>query len=272
MDGSSRRVHPLAPSPHQISGGDFAILVNMKLLQLNVWGGRLEKQLIQLIKKENPDILCLQGAIDIRGGKSAMFASTEEMQEAIGAKHIFFSPVFTFKYMKRQADFGNCIISKHPIVSQHATFTGREYIPDFDWLEHDPNMRNFQHVSIKLGDTPLNVLNHHGHHIDAHKNGDEETMRQCRMIADYAEQLEGPIILAGDFNLAPSSKSLGQISAVFKNLSAEYKLTTTRTALTSKIEVCDYVFVNDQIKVTEFKNLEDVASDHRALTLDFETA
>lgn len=243
----------------------------MKLLQLNVWGGRLERPLIKLIKDCNPDILCLQEAIDIKGGKSAMFAATEEIQASIGAEHIFFSPVFSLGYMKRKADFGNCIISKFPIIDQHMMFTGKEYIADFDWLEHDPNMRNFQHATIKAKNgKPVHVLNHHGHHIDQHKNGDTETMRQCKLIADYINRLSGPVILAGDFNLAPDSESLGQINERLINLSAKAGLDTTRTSLTHKMEVCDYIFVNDKIRVDRFEVLDEVASDHKALVLNFD--
>lgn len=52
----------------------------LKLLQLNVWGGRLEPQILNLVAAENPDIVSLQEVIDIKGGRSAMFASLEEIQ------------------------------------------------------------------------------------------------------------------------------------------------------------------------------------------------
>jgi endonuclease/exonuclease/phosphatase (EEP) superfamily protein YafD len=89
-------------------------------------------------------------------------------------------------------------------------------------------------------------------------------------IADYITTLSGPVILAGDFNLAPHSESLEVINKQLRNLSVEFKLETTRTFLTSKVEVCDYIFVNGAVKVTKFLALEDIASDHKALVLEFD--
>lgn len=242
----------------------------MKLIQLNIWGGRLEKPLLNFLKEQNPDILCLQEAIDIKQGKSAMYAATEEIQTAINAQNIFFSPVFSFNYMNRKADFGNCIITKLPIIGEHSAFTGKEYIPDFDWLEHDPNMRNFQHATLKTPHGNLNILNHHGHHIDSHKNGDDESMRQCKLIADYIAKLDSPTILAGDFNLGPYSESIGQLNSLLINQSISHGLKTTRTSLTHKQEVCDYVFTSKDIKVVDFAASDDMVSDHKALILEFE--
>lgn len=242
----------------------------MKLLQLNMWGGRLEPQILKLMTAEIPDILCLQEAIELKGGKSAMFVTIEEIQKAINAEYVFMSPVFSLNYMNRKADFGNCIISKYPIENTETIFTGKQYIADFDFLNHDPNMRNLQHAELVLPDkSKLHILNHHGHHIHQHKNGDKETMRQCGIIANEIKKLNGRLILSGDFNLAPRSESLQQINTLLDNLSIRFKLKTTRTQLTHKTEVCDYIFVSNEIKVNSFRALNDIVSDHKALVMEF---
>lgn len=235
-----------------------------------MWGGRLENLILHLVKTINPDILCFQEAVDIRGGKSAMFVATEEIQAAIGAEHIFMSPLFSLNYMSRKADFGNCIISKYPIKETETIFTGRQYVADFDFLNQDSNMRNLQHAVIDLNGKSLHILNHHGHHINQHKNGDAETMRQCGIIAQQIKKLDGNLILSGDFNLAPHSESLEQINQLLTNLSIKAKLKTTRTQLTNKTELCDYIFVSEKIKTKSFKALPDIISDHKALLLDFD--
>lgn len=90
-------------------------------------------------------------------------------------------------------------------------------------------------------------------------------MRQTKQIADFASALEGKVVLTGDFNLAPHSKSIEQINSVLRNLCIENEAETTRTFLTHKKEVCDYIFVNEKVEVTKFKVLDDLASDHCAL-------
>lgn len=242
----------------------------MKLLQLNLWGGRLDPQISKLLKAQNPDILCLQEAIDIKGGNAGVFISSEEIQAAIDADYMFMSPAFSFKHMNRVANFGNCIISKYPITLQETIFTGNEYVEDFDFLNQEATMRNVQHAVIDIDGKSIDVLNHHGHHIPAHKNGDAETLRQCQLIAKEIKKLDGPVILAGDFNLAPDSRSLGVINGLLTNLSVKANLKTTRTELTHKTEVCDYILVNSKVHVKSFKALPDVVSDHMALVMEFE--
>lgn len=242
----------------------------MKLLQLNVWGGKLDRQIEDLLKQENPDILCLQEAIDLKGGRASLFITTDEIQELLKAPHIFSSPVFSLKYMNRKADFGNAIISKFPITNTKTIFTGKEYIDDFDALNHGSNARNLQHAVISLpDDRDLNILNHHGYHVPQHKKGDDESRRQCQIIADYLKALTGPIILAGDFNLEPDSSSLALINDLLTNLPVKYGLETTRTPLTHKTEVCDYIFTSKEIRISAFRASDEIVSDHQALILDF---
>jgi endonuclease/exonuclease/phosphatase family metal-dependent hydrolase len=240
----------------------------MRLLQLNEWGGRLENQILDLVREQSADIVCLQEAVDAPGD-AALSVPTHKLQSAGNYPHAFSSPVFSFNLMNKVATFGNAILSRHPFIKTNTIFTNLSYKPDFDFDSDDYNIRNLQHAIVDVDGQQLHILNHHGHHIRQHKDGDAETLRQMKQIADYVETLDGPIILTGDFNLAPRSESLEVINALLKNLSIEHKLKTTRTFLTKKKEVCDYIFVNDAVTVANFEALEDIASDHKALLLEF---
>lgn len=144
-------------------------------------------------------------------------------------------------------------------------------VEDFDFLENtDYNAgRSLQHATVEYQGKSLHILNHHGHHIGSHKNGDEETMRQCGLIADYTKRLEGPVVLCGDFNLIPDSSSLEQINAVLVNHVKDKGIISTRTPLTHKTEACDYIFTSPDIEVKNFQVLDDIVSDHKALTIEF---
>lgn len=241
----------------------------MKLVQLNAWGGRLEHQLADLLSDEAATFVCLQEIISTKGD-GAFIISLEQLQTKAGLANSFMSPVMTFNLMNKKASFGNSILSEFPISAPQTIFTNLVHKDNFDFDSDDYNIRNLQHAQVTIGDTKLHILNHHGHHVWQHKNGDAQTLRQMTQIADYISQLDGPIILAGDFNLAPHSQSLELINASLRNLSVDYRLTTTRTQLTSKKEVCDYIFVSEAIKVNSFKASDRLASDHQALILDFE--
>lgn len=241
----------------------------MKLLQLNAWGGRLEKQVFSLIDQEKPDIICLQEAVSIKGGSNGgWFLTVDEIKRDF-TMNLAYSPVVDFLFMRRRVKFGNAILAKPALASENTVFTGLEYKDNFDINGDDYNIRNLLHVTIDDGGQELHVLTHHGHHVPNHKRGDEESMRQCKQIADYITGLSGKIILTGDFNLEPHSESLEQINELLINLPIKAGVKTTRTQLTHKKEVCDYIFVNDKITVESFSVLDDIASDHKALVMDF---
>lgn len=242
----------------------------MKLIQLNIWGGRIDYPLKDFLSNEKPDILCLQEAINLKEDRGVLFTSVNEMREAIEADDYYMSPAFSFNLMHRKADFGNCIISKLPIIQRETIFTGRDYEPDFDWTQHTQNIRNLQHVQVKMPSGELlHLFNHHGHHNYTDKDGDAETVRQCGIIADKIKTVSGTKILAGDFNLVPHSKSLQPINKLLRNLTLEADLSTTRTALTKLTDPCDYIFTSEDVKVVSFAASDALVSDHQALILEF---
>jgi endonuclease/exonuclease/phosphatase family metal-dependent hydrolase len=241
----------------------------VKLVQLNAWGGRLEHQVTDLLRDEAATFVCLQEIIST-AGDGVLCVPLEQLQTALGQVNAYMSPVISFSLMNHKASYGNAILSELPFAAKKTIFTNLTYKDDFDFDSDDYNIRNLQHVQVGIDGKTLNILNHHGHHIRQHKNGDAQTLRQMQQIADYIELLDGPVILSGDFNLAPHSPSLEILNANLRNLSIEHKLTTTRTLLTAKKEVCDYIFVSDGIKVSNFRASDKLASDHQALVLEFE--
>jgi endonuclease/exonuclease/phosphatase family metal-dependent hydrolase len=243
----------------------------MKIVQLNIWGGKLGKQIVEILHKEKPDIVCFQEVVVFPAEKEGdlFFSTLEKFKHQGGFEHSFFSPVFGYSYMNYIVDFGNAISSKYPFDATDTIFTRKEYIAHQDMLEGDFNIRNLQHVVLRIKGETLNVLNHHGHHLPQHKNGDEETLRQCKMIADYIQTLKGKIVLCGDFNLAPESLSLTSLNTLLVNQCLRTKVLTTRTALTHKTEVCDYIFTSSDVEVSDFRVLDDIASDHKALVVEF---
>jgi endonuclease/exonuclease/phosphatase family metal-dependent hydrolase len=241
----------------------------MKLMQLNAWGGRLEYLVEELIRQEKPDILCLQEAVSFDKAGSGMFLPIEGMQKAHKLPYVAFGPEYSYNLMGKTAHFGNGILSTEHILKTEVFYTYLDHNPDFQWGRDNGNIRNVVHAVIEINGKQCHVLTHHGFWIHEHKNGNDETLRQMGILADYISALEGPIILTGDFNLVSDSPSLDLINDKLTNLSVKYALPTTRTDLTRKKETCDYIFVNDEVRVESFEALEDIASDHKALVMNF---
>lgn len=231
---------------------------------------RLEKPLVDLVEKEQPDIFNLQEVLSYPDGYAGIITTIEKLQQRWQFPHVFYAPLVSFSYLKSTAQFGNAILSRLPMTSTDTIFTGNNLIEDFNFEDHDYNVRNLQHALFVINGKDVHVLNHHGHHVPDHKDGTDETDRQMQQIAEYIDSLSGPIILTGDFNLQPESRSLQPLHDRLRNLSVENNLKTTRNHLTGKLEVCDYIFVNESVTVKRFAMLDKVVSDHAALVVEFD--
>lgn len=242
----------------------------MKILTLNVWQGRLERVLLKHLETIDVDFACMQEAVEYDGQPAGLATPYGKVGKSLRLDNHFFSPLTASRLGDKKISFGNVIYSKFPFSETSTIFTRGQYEDNFDFDTDDYNVRAFQHSLVEIEGKKLHLLNHHGHHIDGHKLGDDETMRQVQQISDYIEGLDGAIILCGDFNLSPESESIQRLNSLLRNLAVDHSLKTTRSQLTYKNEVCDYIFVNDEIDVKGFSMDETIISDHNALILDFE--
>lgn len=242
----------------------------MKIIQLNIWGGKLGQQIIDFLQAEQPDFVCMQEVNDLKGRAGyKFFATLDEIKSGGGFGEAFMSATYSSRYMERELEYGNAILSRQPFTSAQTVFTRGEYMRNFDIEADDGNIRNLQVATVDVDGTPLHILNHHGHHVPDTKAGNDETLRQMRVIADVLDDLQGPVILCGDFNLAPDSRSIVTLNERLSNLSIIHNLQRTYNQFSAVHEVCDYIFANDQIKVEHFEMSEALISDHKALILEF---
>jgi endonuclease/exonuclease/phosphatase family metal-dependent hydrolase len=243
----------------------------LKIIQLNIWGGKLGHRIIDFLQAESPDIVCMQEVNDLKGRSGYnLFASLDEIKEGASFDHDFMSPTYSYRYMERELSYGNAILSKFPISSRKTIFTHGAYKQNFDITQDDGNVRNLQVATVDTAAGALNIVNHHGYHIHGSKAGTPETLKAMQLIADTISKLDGPVIVCGDFNLAPDSQSLAILNDQLTNLSITNNLTRTYSQLSIVNEVCDYIFVNDQVKVHDFQMSEELVSDHQALILEFD--
>lgn len=245
----------------------------MKILQTNIWQGRLVKSFIDLIKETNPDIITLQEVCSCKDVDFDVFnlSSLEDITREFPNYNEILAPTCSFPAMKYEVLFGNAILSRLPIMDNKIIFTNLEFKKNFDAKSDDYNIRNFIHAEIEINKTKVNAITHHGYHIPKTKEGNEETLRQMIMLRDYIKQLSGPIILTGDFNLSPKCESLEVLNKELNNLCILNNVQTTRNEFSTNIpQVCDYIFVNDLVKVNNFEVEKKLVSDHQALLLNFE--
>jgi endonuclease/exonuclease/phosphatase family metal-dependent hydrolase len=242
----------------------------MKLIQANIWGGKLLPSILRLLQEQQPDFIHMQEVFSTPSGETMWFNVLEEIQ-AQETAHTFFSPLWDHLFGKHRNYWGNAIISKLPFKSTYDEFTHLDYRKDFEFDDHDYNIRKFQHAVIDLSPGKhINLVNYHGYHISGTKTGNELTVQHCQRIADYIKALKGPVILSGDFNLAPDSASLKPLNNALINLCDKHAVETTRNSLAKSMTTVDYIWVSKDIKVNHFEVLPNMVSDHAALLLDFD--
>lgn len=258
----------------------------MKLLNLNLCI-KLDNtdKVIKLINKENADICTFQEVMNgIEESCFDMYKSKHKLVEIKNYKYSKFAPLFIAKGVSKNGkitrDFGGdaeqgaLILSKYNIIKHYNQFYYNEYKYEYDATEFREKdwCRSIQNSILDINGKRLQIINVHGI-WNKDKIGDERTIKQSEFIlSKIIDNI--PCIVLGDFNLLPEAESIKLINNKMINLIDKYNIKTTRPNFDDGLDkgdlVCDYIFVNDKIRVNDFKVLESDASDHLPLLLDFE--
>lgn len=126
--------------------------------------------------------------------------------------------------------------------------------------------------TINLGqDKSMNIMNFHGLWNRLGKIDCPERIEQSNNLKNIMNKLPSPIILCGDFNLSPDTKSLAILEEGMVNLVKKYGINSTRTSFYEKENrFADYMLALPEITVKDFEVLPDEVSDHSPLYLEFE--
>lgn len=262
----------------------------MKLLCWNI-GIKIDntEEVIDFIKQDKFDILALQETLKARDEKAfKMYRSKNDIEDNFIKDFPFnaFAPVWgTVEITKNGipdrnfggfVEQGSLLLSKYEILEHYNQFYHLEYKePGFDatFFKKDDHARSIQNVILKINDKKVQIINVHGIWNDG-KLGDERTLNQCQFIIDKALANDYPTIIIGDFNLLPNSESIELMNKNFRNLIVENNIKFTRPHFDDGLDkgniVCDYIFVNDTVKINDFKVLNNNISDHIPLVLDFD--
>ncbi|MBI1754883.1 hypothetical protein HYR65_01200 [Candidatus Azambacteria bacterium] len=136
---------------------------------------------------------------------------------------------------------------------------------------------NFIYVRIPFRGSRLTVLNFYGTPFPGDKLDTPARLEQSQRIVDFVKKEKGEVILCGDFNLMPQTKSIGMIDAVLRNLITASDIKTTRSTISRyygtsvQQNFADYTFVSHGITVGTLDVPPDcVASDHLPMILTFD--
>jgi len=227
-----------------------------------------EKDVVQIIKKRNPDILCFQEFL------------------SLGAYDLdFFKKKLDFKYAhfkvlkdgRKKGTFGIVIFSKYPILDigglEFSQYTGNMGA----WIDvqiNDKKIRvmnvhlqsiRFSRADYKLIENPKEKLNIEESKTLLKRVRDASCTRaqQVDVLMEQIKTSPYPMVLCGDFNEPPVSYGYGQVSHVLNDVYTQTQL-GLETTYTGKFPAyrIDYIFTHSSIKAIDYSS-KIVPSDHK---------
>lgn len=156
---------------------------------------------------------------------------------------------------------GNQTLTNFPTIKSRNVFYYKEYanFEDISNFKQDDHPRAFTDVIVEIGEKQLQIINVHGT-WNKDKIGNERTQVQTKAILENI-RYDIPSIIVGDFNLLPETKEIKLLSEKMDNLIERFNIKSTRPDFKGNF-VCDYIFVNDKVKINNFSVLNSNVSDH----------
>ncbi len=240
---------------------------------------------INFVEEQKADICAFQEAMN--GIEENVFDMYKSKNELVNLKEYSFNefaPLFItdgiIKHGIKTRDFGGkaeqgaLLLSKYEIKEHYNQFYYNDYKQGFDatYFKEKEWCRSIQNAILNINGKNIQVINVHAL-WNKDKIGDDRTIMQSDFILSKIRK-DIPCIVVGDFNLLPNTKSIEMIDEKMINLIKEYNIKSTRPTFDDNLDkgdlVCDYIFVNDKIKVNDFKVIDTNISDHMPLILDFD--
>lgn len=253
----------------------------MKLICLNIWGGKVYEPLKEFMIKHSKDvdIFCLQEVFDNKPGIKSVLHDGAHAK----VKYDIFSDIKSwledhrgYIHPRQDNEESNAFFIRKNInlekideVYLHGSrnsmgYTNREEFPVIFPV-------NMEYLTFVKNEKKYLTCNLHGHWTHDGKKDNPVRLEQSRKILDFLKNVNGAKIICGDFNLLPDTQSIKMLeNSGLRNLVKEFNITSTRSPLyKGSTPFADYCFVSPDVKVKDFQVLQDVVSDHSPLYLKF---
>ncbi len=243
----------------------------MKLITLNLWGGRLRNPLLKFIhNQKHIDIFCLQ---EVYHNAQRNHQVTErerelslnifsDLQKLLPEHYAIFKPAVENVYGIAMLLKKNIEILSEGEINIHQ----KNHQPGIG----ENHSRNLQWVECEVENRIYSILNIHGLWNGRGKTDTTDRIEQSHRIRQFMDAINTPKILCGDFNLRPNTQSMRILERNMKNLITLYNIRSTRTDYYKKEEkFADYILTSPEIQINEFLVMNDEVSDHAPLYLDF---
>lgn len=259
----------------------------MKIMTLNVWGGRIFQELLGYVRQatKTVEVFCFQEVFSTITDRTW----TEDGQGRCNLFSELCGALWNFRGVfhadSDKCDFMGAIdyhlsIGLATFVHRHISLKNQGDM--FVFLNRNKTISQFpfslartiQFVEVGCFRRRVLILNLHGLWNGHEKTDTPERIEQSRRVRWLLEQYPGEKVLCGDFNLNPDTSALAILEGAcggMRNLIKEYGITSTRSAHYGKPgKYADYMLISSGIKVKSFRADDAEVSDHLPLILEIE--
>ncbi|NNF41995.1 MAG: metallophosphoesterase [Phycisphaerales bacterium] len=217
---------------------------------LGLDGRRDLSRIAEVIRAAAPDVVTLQ-EIDRGATRSARVDQPRALGRRLGMDHAY-GPFMAFQ----GGEYGMAVLSRYPIRDAR----------NLPLPEGRREPRTALAIEVE---TPAGVVTVVGVHLDWLAD-DAERFAQAEALIAHVETLDGPVVLAGDFNDEPGSRTITLLRERFVEVAKPAGERFTFPAGTPDREI-DYVFLRPAAGLRGISARvidEPVASDHRPVVAE----
>jgi endonuclease/exonuclease/phosphatase family metal-dependent hydrolase len=281
----------------QTESGIKLMTWNVRNFDLYNWNHNMDtrKKMLQLIRKENPDVLCFQEFYS----NNQFFHNIEYFRDTLGYKYCYFPPAVEliktpqtklqktlWRSGRLDQQWGVATFSKFPItdtgrINFNATFANSCIYTDIDAKGKKVRLYNVHFQSIHLGYEDYATLDELVQTQNTRWNSLKSILRkmklayskrslQANMVAETMAAYKGNKILCGDFNDIPVSYTYNTVSNGLQDAFIE-KAKGFGGTFVNKLNFfrIDYTLFGTGTQINSYKIIRKDLSDHYPVCVSF---
>ena len=246
--------------------------MKVKLLQWNSWYKEKIENIVSVLKRIDPDIICLQE-----------LTTTSSFNPNLDEAHYISRKLGVFYYYHQAQEWnindtvrtqGNGIFSKFPLVKTAFEYTVLPAPPDTnDWGKEG---RVYVEATVQIANKMLNIGTTHLSYTHRFINTPQKKKEIQNLLGILKTKQNQPYIFTGDLNSQPQSYTVKNICKLLKHAGPPFteKTWTTKpfakdgfkeTQLNWRL---DYVFTTSDIRINNIKIMSVSYSDHLPILLE----
>ena len=228
--------------------------MKLKVMSWNIWSGKNWEQIVDFVKKNEIEIIGFQEA-DNNLERTGFLHIAEEIAKSLGFYYAY-SPSVENQNTGEFAggQFGNCVISKYPILKNKRHFLSTLEGWDGTVITQP---RTLLETEIEVNSKVICFMTLHLSYSREFKTTAIKLKQIEKVIEVIHKNKDVPIILLGDFNSVPENQEIDKIKQFLKDVDEKNSLKTwtmydfeyqdwkVLAGLNFKI---DYIFISKYIK------------------------